>query len=331
MAAFADHPALRILVLGDAGSGKTTLVCGFCGHNDRSLPPTTPANAHRPVAYPVGTVGCACSVLCREVDGRKHFIEFWDVGGHQSYQLSRQMFYRGLDGVLLVYDLANSRSKYNLRKWVNELALCHQQRPDGIGRGGKGGGGGMGKSGGGGGGGMGSAGGTGGMGGMGGGGLGGGMGGGMGAGGGGSGSGAAGTPGTVRRAVAARARGGSGDGHHGSSSKQPLGAASRLPVPVLAVGNKEDLLRGNAAAARAAAYGNNSALVGMGVDAASMSATPGAMAENMRKLDAWLRHVVAHRNRGGGRAAGLRAVSGGGGGDAFGYAGGGGPAGDGRI
>jgi Rab-like protein 3 len=90
---------------------------------------------------------------------RKFFIEFWDVGGHRKYKLSRDMFYSQINGLLLltrrkraqlarlanllhvlvrlllrtvgiffVYDLVNSKSYSNLRKWIREIVKADRTR-----------------------------------------------------------------------------------------------------------------------------------------------------------------------------------------------------------
>ena len=52
---------------------------------------------------------------------RTFFVELWDVGGWSAHQNSRNIFYNGADGVILVHDLTNRKSQSNLRNWLTEV------------------------------------------------------------------------------------------------------------------------------------------------------------------------------------------------------------------
>lgn len=89
---------VRILVVGDSGVGKTSLVHLFC-------------EGHPPARPPTWTAGCNISVMLHEYKGsdlsdgrcatgsssgvqlRKFFVEFWDVSGHKKFSSSRRVFF----------------------------------------------------------------------------------------------------------------------------------------------------------------------------------------------------------------------------------------------
>jgi Rab-like protein 3 len=50
-----------------------------------------------------------------------------DVGGHEAYKLSRGMFYRDLDGIIMVYDVTNKKSLVNLKAWETEIKEKHRK------------------------------------------------------------------------------------------------------------------------------------------------------------------------------------------------------------
>lgn len=111
---------MRVLVVGDSGVGKTTLLRGVCrdaalGKNDPSL-----AKPHR------WTIGCDVHVLTYQ--SRDNYgvmkdvcIEFVDVGGHPKYSISRAMFYHDVQGIILVHDLSNAKSYDHLRLWMTQI------------------------------------------------------------------------------------------------------------------------------------------------------------------------------------------------------------------
>lgn len=115
---FGEVSKVRILVIGDSGVGKTSLVHQIC---------------HGSVlADPSWTVGCATEVKLRyhRSSNKKFFLEFWDVGGSRKYQLTRKIFYSQINGIMLVFDLNNRKSYQNLRKWMKEIV--HVARTKGI-------------------------------------------------------------------------------------------------------------------------------------------------------------------------------------------------------
>eukprot|EP00516_Mucochytrium_quahogii_P005245 CAMPEP_0203763742 /NCGR_PEP_ID=MMETSP0098-20131031/16785_1 /ASSEMBLY_ACC=CAM_ASM_000208 /TAXON_ID=96639 /ORGANISM=" , Strain NY0313808BC1" /LENGTH=254 /DNA_ID=CAMNT_0050658919 /DNA_START=260 /DNA_END=1024 /DNA_ORIENTATION=- len=99
----------RVLVVGDSGVGKTSLVHKLC--------------YGEVLNNPEWTVGCNVEVKYCPTDGDvpAGFVDFLDVGCHNNHSMSRSIFYNGIDGVILVYDMSNSKSFTNLKKWIAEL------------------------------------------------------------------------------------------------------------------------------------------------------------------------------------------------------------------
>eukprot|EP00096_Caligus_rogercresseyi_P009202 TRINITY_DN3084_c0_g1_i1.p2 TRINITY_DN3084_c0_g1~~TRINITY_DN3084_c0_g1_i1.p2 ORF type:complete len:228 (+),score=46.14 TRINITY_DN3084_c0_g1_i1:163-846(+) len=103
---------VRILVLGDSGSGKTSLLHLIC--------------RGEPLPHISYTVGAAVDVKLHEFkegtpQQKSYFIELIDVGGSHSHRNSRKVFYGVAHGIILVHDLTNKKSDQNLRKWLHEV------------------------------------------------------------------------------------------------------------------------------------------------------------------------------------------------------------------
>ena len=115
----------RVLVLGDAGVGKTSLVHRVCTGDI--------------LARSRWTVGCDVSAMAHRSPSssrRVATVDFWDVGGSATYAAGRPLFLRALlapsaadadvaqplDAVLLVCDRTNPKSYHNLRRWRSEVA-----------------------------------------------------------------------------------------------------------------------------------------------------------------------------------------------------------------
>eukprot|EP01083_Nonionella_stella_P030810 84403_1 len=112
-----DLARVRLLVVGDSGVGKTSLVHRLC-HGTA-------------LQRPKWTVGCSTDVkLHRYSKGdREFFVEFLDVGGSYKYKMARQVFYTQLHGILLVFDVGNANSYNHLRDWIRELVDVDTRRP----------------------------------------------------------------------------------------------------------------------------------------------------------------------------------------------------------
>lgn len=103
---------VRILVVGDSGVGKTSLVHLICKEES--------------ISNPAWSIGCTVEVKpydYREgLPGMKtFFLEFWDVGGSANHENSRSIFYNSINGLILVHDLTNRKSFVNLRRWLAEV------------------------------------------------------------------------------------------------------------------------------------------------------------------------------------------------------------------
>ncbi|GBC47494.2 RAB-like protein 3 [Rhizophagus irregularis DAOM 181602=DAOM 197198] len=100
---------IRIVVVGDPGVGKTSLVHILC-HNEV-------------LRHPSYTIGCTADVKIHSHTRthKSYFVEFIDVGGSSKHKSSRNMFYHQINGIILVHDVSNRRSYYNLWNWVSEI------------------------------------------------------------------------------------------------------------------------------------------------------------------------------------------------------------------
>lgn len=117
---------IKLLVLGDSGVGKSSLVSAVVSGSA--------------LYNPSSTIGCNVEVMpfkysphgAGSHQQRDVFLEFWEIGGSAAHKNSRSIFYAGANGIILVHDLLNRKSYLNLKLWLREAVFGSQQESGGI-------------------------------------------------------------------------------------------------------------------------------------------------------------------------------------------------------
>jgi len=97
----------KIVVVGDASCGKTSLISRFV---DDTFATQT-----------LSTIGVDFRVRTVTVDGVVVKLQIWDTAGQERFATIGEMYYRGSHGCVLVYDITNSQSFKNLPKWMHRI------------------------------------------------------------------------------------------------------------------------------------------------------------------------------------------------------------------
>ncbi|XP_062512551.1 ras-related protein Rab-8A-like isoform X2 [Corticium candelabrum] len=81
----------------------------------------------------ISTIGNDFKIRTVELEGKKIKLQIWDTPGQERFQTITTAYYRGAMGIMLVYDITNVKSFYNIRNWhaaadVQKMLLgnrCH--------------------------------------------------------------------------------------------------------------------------------------------------------------------------------------------------------------
>ncbi|XP_066301635.1 ras-related protein Rab-18-B-like [Branchiostoma lanceolatum] len=98
---------LKILIIGESGVGKSSLLLRF---TDDTFDPEIAA-----------TIGVDFKVKTLTVDGNKAKLAIWDTAGQERFRTLTPSYYRGAQGVILVYDVSSRNSFNRLEQWLSEL------------------------------------------------------------------------------------------------------------------------------------------------------------------------------------------------------------------
>lgn len=98
---------LKILIIGESGVGKSSLLLRF---TDDTFDPELAA-----------TIGVDFKVKTIAVDGNSAKLAIWDTAGQERFRTLTPSYYRGAQGVILVYDVTKRDTFTRLENWLNEL------------------------------------------------------------------------------------------------------------------------------------------------------------------------------------------------------------------
>ncbi|KAJ2612069.1 Ras- protein Rab-18 [Coemansia sp. RSA 1365] len=99
----------KILLIGDSNVGKSSIIRRFT--DDKFLSPEE-TNA---------TIGVDFKVTMYDVDEKRYKLAIWDTAGQERFRTLTSSYYRGAQGVILVYDVSSRETFENLENWIEEV------------------------------------------------------------------------------------------------------------------------------------------------------------------------------------------------------------------
>ena len=96
---------LKILIVGDSGVGKTNFILRFLNNEFNQN-------------Y-MSTAGIDLKSGSIVIKNKKIRIQIWDTAGQEKYKAITKNLFLKVMGALIVYDITNENSFYNLQSWVS--------------------------------------------------------------------------------------------------------------------------------------------------------------------------------------------------------------------
>ncbi|XP_076915350.1 ras-related protein RABC2a-like [Bidens hawaiensis] len=101
--------SFKILLIGDSGVGKSSLLVSFISNTVDDLPPT---------------IGVDFKIKQFTVGGKRLKFTIWDTAGQERFRTLTSSYYRGAQGIILVYDVTRRETFTNLSEiWAKEVDL----------------------------------------------------------------------------------------------------------------------------------------------------------------------------------------------------------------
>ena len=108
MAAAFDH-VLKILIIGDSGVGKSSLLLRFSEDEFDDAQPST--------------IGVDFKVKTIRVRDKWLKLTLWDTAGQERFRTLTSSYYRGAHGIILVFDYTRPDSFEHLAHWLQEVSV----------------------------------------------------------------------------------------------------------------------------------------------------------------------------------------------------------------
>ena len=98
----------KVLLLGDTTVGKT---CFLTKYTDKTF-----QDAH------ISTIGLDYRLKSMNLKSGKNLkLQIWDTAGQDRFRAITKNYYKGANGIILIYDVTSSKTYDNVKSWVSQI------------------------------------------------------------------------------------------------------------------------------------------------------------------------------------------------------------------
>ena len=103
-----DDCVYKVLLLGDSSVGKTCFLLRYC---DKTF-----QEAH------LSTIGLDYRLKSMTLQSGKNIkLQIWDTAGQDRFRAITKNYYKGANGIILIYDVTNRQSYENVKNWITQI------------------------------------------------------------------------------------------------------------------------------------------------------------------------------------------------------------------
>jgi len=100
----------KILLVGDSGVGKSSILLRFTDDEFEEGGLSV-------------TIGVDFKVKILEMGGKRLNLRIWDTAGQEKFRSLTSSYYRGTQGIILVYDVTKRETFQHIETWLQEINL----------------------------------------------------------------------------------------------------------------------------------------------------------------------------------------------------------------
>jgi len=97
----------KLVLIGDSGVGKSCLLLRFADDNFTD-------------SY-ISTIGVDFRFRTITIDKKTVKLQIWDTAGQERFRTITSAYYRGADGIIMVYDVTSQESFDHVEEWLSEV------------------------------------------------------------------------------------------------------------------------------------------------------------------------------------------------------------------
>ena len=105
----------KLVIIGNSGVGKSCLLLRFADD-------TFTDNFY-------STIGVDFRFKCLEIGERKFKLQIWDTAGEERFKTVTSAYYRGADGIIIVFDQTDRESFDNVENWIEDISKYSTDEP----------------------------------------------------------------------------------------------------------------------------------------------------------------------------------------------------------
>lgn len=97
---------VKVLIIGDSGVGKSSMMLRYADDTftEQSIP----------------TIGVDFKIRTIDFNGKIYKMQIWDTAGQERFRTITSSYYRGAQGIVIVYDISNRQSFDDVKAWLVE-------------------------------------------------------------------------------------------------------------------------------------------------------------------------------------------------------------------
>jgi len=99
---------IKLLMIGDSAVGKTSLLLRYANDTFSSTFITT--------------IGIDFKIKTIDLDGKRVKLQIWDTAGQEQFRTITRSYFRGAQGIVLVYDITDRGTFNSVRSWMSQIA-----------------------------------------------------------------------------------------------------------------------------------------------------------------------------------------------------------------
>ena len=105
----------KLVIIGDSGVGKSCILLRFADD-------TLTDNYY-------STIGVDFRFKCVDIGERKCKLQIWDTAGQERFKTVTSAYYRGADGIIIVFDQTDRESFNNVQNWIDDISKYSTEEP----------------------------------------------------------------------------------------------------------------------------------------------------------------------------------------------------------